>query len=147
MSFSIASGPIEPAALARGLADAACGGYASFEGWVRNHQDGRAVDALEYEVYHPLALSEGEAVLAEARDRFDIVAIAAMHAQGRLEIGELAVWVGVAAHHRDAAFDACRYAIDQIKLRLPIWKKEFYSDGDSGWVNCTACAEKAHFHD
>lgn len=147
MSFRITSRPIDPATLARGLADAACGGYASFEGWVRNHQDGRAVDALEYEVYHPLALSEGEAVLAEARDRFDIVAISAVHAEGRLEIGDLAVWIGVAAHHRDAAFDACRYAIDQIKLRLPIWKKEFYSDGDSGWVNCTACAEKAHLHD
>lgn len=147
MSFSIAEGTIDTRALAQALAHDDCGGYASFEGWVRNHQDGRAVLALEYEVYQPLALSEGQAVLAEARDRFDIVDIAAVHAQGRLEIGELAVWIGVAAHHRDAAFDACRYAIDQVKLRLPIWKKEFYADGDSEWVNCAACAEKAHVHD
>ncbi|MFK7955923.1 MAG: molybdenum cofactor biosynthesis protein MoaE [Lysobacterales bacterium] len=144
MMFEISSEPLNPGDLALGLADASCGGYVSFEGWVRNHQDGRAVRALEYEVYAPLALSEGKKVLAEALDRFDVESVAAVHAQGKLAIGDLAVWVGAVAHHRAAAFDACRYAIDQVKVRLPIWKKEYYRDGHSGWVNCEQCAAQGH---
>ncbi len=66
-----------------------------------------------------------------------------MHALGSLALGEMAVWVGVSAHHRDAAFAACRYIIDEVKHRVPIWKKEHYTDGDSGWVNCEACASTA----
>ncbi|MEM7706123.1 MAG: molybdenum cofactor biosynthesis protein MoaE [Pseudomonadota bacterium] len=138
--FEIAEGPLQPQELAARLANPTCGGYVSFEGWVRNHQDGRQVQALEYEVYRPLAQSEGEKVLAEARERFEVVDVAAVHAAGHLAIGGLAVWVGAVAHHRAAAFDACRYAIDQIKVRLPIWKKEFYQEGDSGWVNCEQSA-------
>ncbi len=138
--FEIFSEPLQSAQLAQRLADPSCGGYVSFEGWVRNHQDGQGVEALEYEIYQPLALSEGDKVLAEAVQRFDVVSMAAVHAVGRLDIGDLAVWVGAVAHHRAAAFDACRYAIDQIKVRLPIWKKEYYTDGNSGWVNCEQCA-------
>lgn len=144
--FQIFDQALDPATLAQQLADPTCGGYVSFEGWVRNHQDGRSVIALEYEVYRPMAMSEGHNVLAEACQRFDVVDVAAVHAQGRLDIGDLAVWVGAVAHHRAAAFDACRYAIDQIKVRLPIWKKEFYTDGHSGWVNCEQCARHGHEH-
>ncbi|MDJ0654545.1 MAG: molybdenum cofactor biosynthesis protein MoaE [Xanthomonadales bacterium] len=140
--FEICTGSVDSTRLARELADPACGGYATFEGWVRNHHEGRSVSGLEYEVYEPLAVKEGETVLAEALERFDINRAACIHAQGALDIGELAVWVGVSAPHRDAAFDACRYIIDQIKIRLPIWKKEFYVEGDSGWVNCEVCASK-----
>ena len=64
-----------------------------------------------------------------------------VHRTGLLEIGDLAVWVGVASAHRDEAFKACRYIIDELKVRLPIWKKEHYVDGDSGWVNCERCAD------
>ena len=63
---------------------------------------------------------------------------------GLLEIGDCAVWVGVCSEHRDEAFRACRYVIDEIKHRLPIWKKEHYVNGDSGWVNCERCAEHSH---
>jgi molybdopterin synthase catalytic subunit len=69
-----------------------------------------------------------------------------VHRLGELGLGELAVWVGVASGHRAEAFAACRYIIDEVKHRVPIWKKEHYLDGDSGWVNCERCAEAAHQH-
>ncbi|MDX1482728.1 MAG: molybdenum cofactor biosynthesis protein MoaE [Woeseiaceae bacterium] len=132
--------PIRVDALRRELIDPAAGAYAGFEGWIRNVNEGRSVLRLEYEAYVPLALSEGERVLAEARDRFPLLHAHCVHRTGLLDIGDCAVWVGVSAGHRDEAFLACRYIIDQVKVRLPIWKKEHYSDGDSGWVNCERCA-------
>lgn len=126
------------------VTDPVAGAYASFEGWVRNHNDGRdGVLRLEYEGYEQLGVKEGERILAEALARFDIAKAHCIHRLGVLEIGELAVWVGVTAAHRDAAFAACRYIIDEVKHRVPIWKKEHYADGDSGWVNCEACAASA----
>jgi molybdopterin synthase catalytic subunit len=116
------------------------GGVCVFEGWVRNENDGRTVQRLEYEVYAPLAIKEGKKVIAEAKQRFPFLAASCVHRSGLLEIGDCAVWVGVSAPHRDEAFKACRYIIDEIKVRLPIWKKEHYVDGDSGWVNCERCA-------
>jgi molybdopterin synthase catalytic subunit len=116
------------------------GGFCVFEGWVRNENEGRSVRRLEYEVYAPLAISEGEKVIAEAMQRFPFLSACCVHRSGLLEIGDCAVWVGVSAPHRDEAFKACRYIIDEIKTRLPIWKKEHYVDGDSGWVNCERCA-------
>ena len=86
---------------------------------------------------------EGERILAEARQRFGVARVACAHRVGPLAIGELAVWVGVSAAHRGEAFDACRYIIDEVKHRVPIWKKEYYQDGDSGWVNCERCAAAA----
>lgn len=136
--------PIEPAVLSRKLANVHCGGFVTFEGWVRDHNEGRKVEALEYEVYTPIAESEGAVILAEAKERFEITEAWVEHREGRLALEDCAVWVGVAAAHRGAAFDACRYIIDNVKVRLPIWKKEFYVDGDSGWVNCEACAEHNH---
>lgn len=131
--------PIEPERLRNALDNPAAGAFASFEGWIRNHNEGHAVARLEYEAYAPLAVSEGERVLQEALDRFDILDARCVHRHGMLEIGDCAVWVGVAAAHRDAAFHACRYIIDEVKIRLPIWKKEHYPNGDSGWVNCERC--------
>ena len=115
--------------------DARVGGYASFEGWVRDHNDGRAVAGLRYEAYAELAEREGEAILADALQRFDIVDAACVHRSGDLAIGELAVWVGVSAAHRDAAFAACRWIIDEVKARVPIWKHERYAEGDAGWLH------------
>jgi molybdopterin synthase catalytic subunit len=132
---------IDAEALKRSLANAGAGGFCSFEGWVRNLNDGRAVRRLEYEAYEPLVVSEGQRVLDEARRRFPFLEARCVHRTGLLEIGDLAVWVGVASEHRDEAFKACRYIIDELKVRLPIWKKEHYVDGDSGWVNCERCAE------
>ena len=142
--FGFSRGPVDLAACRAQLADPAAGAYASFEGWVRNHNEGRdGVLRLEYEGYEQLGVKEGERIIAEALDRFDISSAHCIHRLGELEIGALAVWVGVSAAHRDAAFAACRYIIDEVKHRVPIWKKEHYADGNSGWVNCEACAAHA----
>jgi len=126
------------------LADPACGGYATFEGWVRDRNEGQRVRGLEYEAFEALGLREGERIIAEARERFGVAHAACVHRIGALAVGELAVWVGVSAVHRDEAFRACRYIIDEVKHRLPIWKKEHYLNGDSGWVNCERCATAPH---
>ena len=149
--FRFSSAPLDESALRAELSDPTCGGYAAFEGWVRNHNEGVRVRRLEYEAFEPLAIKEGERIIAEAIARFGVEHAACVHRIGALEIGEQAVWVGVAAHHRDEAFRACRYIIDEVKHRVPIWKKEHYENGDSGWVNCERCAEHAqhagHPHD
>ncbi|NQV86128.1 MAG: molybdenum cofactor biosynthesis protein MoaE [Woeseiaceae bacterium] len=122
------------------LRNSGSGGVCIFEGWVRNENEGRTVLQLEYEVYEPLAVREGAKVIAEAQQQFPFLEATCVHRSGLLEIGDCAVWVGVSAPHRDEAFKACRYIIDQIKVRLPIWKKEHYAGGDSGWVACERCA-------
>ena len=138
---------IEPQTLRAQLADPACGGYAAFEGWVRDSHEGVRVRHLEYEAFEALAVREGERILAEAIARFGVAHAACLHRVGELAIGELAVWVGVSAPHRHEAFLACRYIIDEVKQRVPIWKKEHYLSGDSGWVNCERCAAPpAHAH-
>jgi sulfur-carrier protein adenylyltransferase/sulfurtransferase len=139
-TFSFTREKIDDAALRTQLFDPAAGGYTSFEGWVRNHNEGLAVRHLEYEAFEPLAIKEGERIVAEAIKRFGVEHAACVHRIGDLAIGEMAVWVGVSARHRDEAFRACRYIIDEVKHRVPIWKKEHYVNGDSGWVNCERCA-------
>jgi molybdopterin synthase catalytic subunit len=133
--FRISDVAIEVAPLREALLSARAGAYASFEGRVRDHNDGRPVRALRYEAYLALAEAEGAKVLAEARANFAILDAACVHRVGELELGELAVWVGVSAGHRDAAFAACRYVIDEIKARVPIWKQERYADGEAGWLH------------
>ncbi len=138
--FRLQSTPIIADPRAAGLTDAANGGYVSFEGWVRDHNEGRAVRRLEYEAMSGLAEREGERIIAEACARYGVAHACCVHRVGELAIGDLAVWVGVGARHRDEAFRACRYIIDEVKHRVPIWKKEHYEHGDSGWVNCERCA-------
>lgn len=142
-AFELVEDAIDPAELKRALSASAAGAAVSFEGWVRDHHGGEAVTALEYEAHAGIAAAQGEAILAEARERFDVIIIRAQHRVGRLEIGDCAVWVGVSAAHRGAAFDACRYVIDELKARLPIWKKEHYAHGPSGWVNCATRGARA----
>jgi sulfur-carrier protein adenylyltransferase/sulfurtransferase len=139
-TFRFSRTPIDVESLRTELADPTCGGYTSFEGLVRNHNEGLSVRHLEYEAFEPLAVKEGERIVAEAIKRFGIEHAACVHRIGDLAIGEMAVWVGAAARHRDEAFRACRYIIDEVKHRVPIWKKEHYENGDSGWVNCERCA-------
>jgi molybdopterin synthase catalytic subunit len=134
---------LRPDELRDRLTDPRAGAYAAFEGWIRNENEGHDVLRLEYESYEPLAVKEGERVLREAAEKYPILEAECVHRVGMLEIGECAVWVGVTAPHRDEAFAACRYIIDQVKVRLPIWKKEHYADGHSGWVNCERCAAHA----
>jgi len=133
--FALSDAPFDIAPLRQRLLDTRAGGYCAFEGWVRDRNDGRAVEGLTYEAYATLAEAEGERILAEAVERFAILDAACVHRVGRLALGELAVWVGVAAGHRDGAFAACRWIIDEVKARVPIWKHELYVDGDAGWLH------------
>ncbi|GAB6853160.1 hypothetical protein JCM15831A_01840 [Asaia astilbis] len=82
-------------------------------------------------------------MLREAEARFDIVAASCIHRTGSLVIGDMAVWIGVSAAHRDAAFTACRFVIDEIKKRVPIWKRERYADGHSEWIACHEVTENS----
>jgi len=141
--FSLHEGALEPQQLRARLQQSACGGFVAFEGWVRDHNEGRRVLRLEYEAFAPLAVREGERILAEARERFGVQHVHCAHRIGALGIGDIAVWVGVSAAHRGECFEACRYIIDEVKHRVPIWKKEHYESGDSGWVNCEHCAAVA----
>lgn len=136
--FEISRLAIECDALKKSMSHDKAGALICFEGWVRNHHDGRAVDALAYQAYETLAETEGEKILAEARGRFEIIDAVCVHRIGDLNIGDCAVWVGITAAHRDAAFAACRYVIDEVKQRVPIWKKEKYRDGSSDWLHPTA---------
>lgn len=133
--FAISDQPIDIAPLRDALLDQRAGAFASFEGWVRDHNDGRAVTGLQYEAYVALAETEGERILADSITRFEITDARCVHRTGELRLGELAVWVGVAAAHRDAAFAACRWIIDEVKARVPIWKHERYAEGPAGWIH------------
>jgi molybdopterin synthase catalytic subunit len=145
--FRLTNKPIDAAALRAELENAAAGACVAFEGIVRNHNDGRSVLRLEYEAYPALANKEGEDIVRAALEKFGILGAACVHRVGPLEIGGMAVWVGVAAAHRGAAFDACRYIIDEVKRRVPIWKREFYADGTVEWVGCAGCAQPDHAAD
>jgi molybdopterin synthase catalytic subunit len=139
--FRLSANAIDPVPLQRGLADARAGACATFEGWVRDRNEGQPVLSLEYEAYGPLAEKEGDRILAEAREKFALLGALCVHRVGHLQLGELAVWVGVTAEHRGAAFDACRYIIDEAKARVPIWKKEHYAGGATAWINCATRGE------
>jgi molybdopterin/thiamine biosynthesis adenylyltransferase/molybdopterin synthase catalytic subunit/rhodanese-related sulfurtransferase len=120
--------------LAQPLEQSGAGGFVSFEGKVRNHAGGRDVVRLEYEAYPELAEKEGEVLCQEAVGQFGLLAVEVAHRTGLLEIGETAVLIQVAAPHRREAFAACEWIIDQLKHRVPIWKREHYAEGDSGWI-------------
>ncbi|MDE2154397.1 MAG: ThiF family adenylyltransferase [Xanthomonadaceae bacterium] len=135
--FSLSAGPVDLVQLRADLQQPGSGGFCSFEGWVRDSNEGREVSGLEYEAYAELAQAEGERIVAEAIARYGVPAARCVHRTGALEVGDLAVWIGVSGAHRDEAFRACRYIIDEIKHRLPIWKKEHYLDGDTAWVACS----------
>lgn len=139
--FSIVHEPIDLDAVRASLEDHRCGAAVFFEGRVRDHNEGRAVDRLEYEVYEPLSVAEGARIIEEARLRWSILGVVGVHRAGMLELGDIAVVVGVVSPHRDEAFQAARYIIDEAKQRLPIWKREHYRDGDRHWVNCHRCAQ------
>ena len=121
------------------LSNPRAGACVTFEGWVRNHNEGRKVLWLEYEAYKQMAVDEGRKILEQALQKFDVLKVISVHRTGKLNIGDIAVWVGVNACHRKPAFEACEMIINEIKLRVPIWKKEHYADGDADWVLCKNC--------
>lgn len=141
--FRLSSTVLDPVTLQRALADVRAGACVTFEGWVRNRNEGQPVLSLEYEAYTPLAEKEGARILAEAQHKFALIGAVCVHRSGHLQLGDLAVWVGVTAEHRGAAFDACRYIIDEAKARLPIWKKEHYATGATAWINCATRGDHA----
>ena len=113
------------------------GGQCIFEGMIRNHNDGRSVERLEYECYEELALKEFKRIAQEAIGRFELTEVLVHHRKGPLDIGDTAVLVITLAHHRNEAFLGTRYVIDELKKRAPIWKKEFYKDGSHSWPRCS----------
>jgi|GEM_PF-360951 molybdopterin synthase catalytic subunit len=144
--FSISNTPIDIDALKRQVSTPEAGAFVAFEGWVRENNEGKAVTALEYEAYEELAVKEGQRILEEAR-KFDILKAYCVHRTGPLKIGDLAVIVVVSSAHRKEAFVACEFIINEIKKRVPIWKRESYADGTTSWVNCAHGHESEHKHD
>jgi len=110
------------------------GARSVFEGTVRDTNDGHDVTKLEYECYEPLAMKEGNRILDEAIEKFGLIDAFCIHRVGTLEVGETAVIVVATSGHRDEAFKGCRYIIDEVKCRVPIWKKEHYQDGETEWL-------------
>jgi molybdopterin synthase catalytic subunit len=131
---SLSEQPLDAAAVAARVTRPDAGGVVQFVGAVRDHARGRAIRHLEYEAYPPMALSEMEKICDAAERRWPGVRVAIAHRVGHLAIGDLAVVVVAAAPHRAEAFDACRFAIDTLKERVPIWKKEVATDG-AYWVD------------
>lgn len=135
--FELTSAPIDSAALQARLTAPEAGALTIFEGRVRNHHLGKPVTKLEYEAFDDMARLEGEAITTETERIYPGTKVLCVHRTGSLAIGEAAVWIGVASAHRQAGFAACRHVIEEIKLRLPVWKKEHHPDGAAEWVNCT----------
>jgi molybdopterin synthase catalytic subunit len=134
IQFGLISEAPDLGALSEFLADPGAGARVTFDGRVRNHNDGSAVAELEYQAYPALVVKAGQRILEEEAGRFGLLKVAAVHRTGKLAIGESAVWVGVASAHRGEAFDGARVIMERLKYELPIWKKETYTDGRTEWV-------------
>lgn len=133
--------PIDPARILASVASPAHGATVLFLGTVRDHAEGRAVDGLEYSAYEAMAREELARVLAEAAERFPGTRVAVEHRLGALALGDVAVAVAAAHAHRGPAFDAARYVIEELKQRVPIWKREQFTHGGRTWVGMPAAAE------
>ena len=142
MRASIVTHPLDTEALLREVADARRGGTALFVGTVRSVNEGREVIAIEYSAYESMAEREMSTVLTEAEAMNEGVVLVAEHRIGRLEVGDASIAIAAAHEHRGRALDALRYAIDEIKKRAPIWKREFYVDGSESWVDPTQAAAR-----
>ena len=135
MFIKITTEPLSGQALNDLVKRASDGAVVTFDGIVRDNFDGRPVRALEYEAYAEMAEKKMAEIGTEVQRKFDVGDIAMMHRLGHLEIGESSIVIAVAAPHRHAAFEACAYAMDRVKEDVPVWKKEFFADGDAHWVN------------
>jgi molybdopterin synthase catalytic subunit len=134
---TLTTAPLDLASLVASVSDSSYGAIASFVGVVRDHHGGRSVIELEYSAYQPMAERIIASIVAEVEARWPVRA-AVRHRIGLLAIGEAAVAVVVASGHRDEAFTACRFVIEAVKSRVPIWKRERYADGTEAWVDPTA---------
>jgi molybdopterin synthase catalytic subunit len=131
--FELTTEPIDVGEVARRVVPAACGATVTLDGYVREWTRGRRTLHLVYEAYAPMALRELGRLCRELRERFDVEHVGIVHRTGRLEIGETSVVISVSAPHRRAAFEACEWAIRELKRTVPVWKKEFFADGEV-WV-------------
>jgi molybdopterin synthase catalytic subunit len=143
LTAALVDRPIDPASLLTAVADHRTGATVLFLGTVRDTHDGRAVIGIDYHAYTSMAEREIRSVIEEAARRFDLVALAVEHRIGYLELGDVSV--GVAASHprRQPALDATACVIDEIKRRVPIWKREHYADGTREWVDPTRATQGA----
>ncbi len=138
MRSAIVDHVIDPASLTAEVAGDGNGAVVLFLGTVRDSNDGRAVTGIEYSAYRSMAERELAAIVAEASREFGTTDVVVEHRIGTLTIGDVSVAIAVAHPHRGAAYDASRYAIEQIKRRVPIWKREHYADGTREWIDPTA---------
>ncbi|HTS12360.1 MAG TPA: molybdenum cofactor biosynthesis protein MoaE [Candidatus Limnocylindrales bacterium] len=127
--FQLVREPIDSRAITESMKAPEDGALVVFDGFVRNNFKGQSTRYLEYEAYEPMAQAKMREIGAHIRANFSIRRVAIVHRLGRLEVGETSVLIAVASAHRAAAFDACRYAIDALKRSVPIWKKEYFSNG------------------
>jgi molybdopterin synthase catalytic subunit len=134
--IGLSATPLDPEALVRAVRSDAHGAVVTFLGTTRETSPGdpRPVVALEYEAYESMAIAVMEEIAAETRERFGPLGIAMMHRTGRVSLGQPSVAVVIAAPHRGRAFEACRYAIDALKSRVAVWKREIYRDGNAAWI-------------
>ena len=116
------------------VTDPSCGGIAVFVGTVRNSTQNKEVTQLDFSTYKPMAIKEMKKIAQLALEKFSIKKIAIHHAEGLLQIEDIPVIITVSSKHRKAAFEACQFAIDTLKETVPIWKKEYFTDGEV-WVN------------
>jgi molybdopterin synthase catalytic subunit len=131
--FEVVEHPLDLARLVAAVGRADAGAIATFLGTTRDHNAGRLVTRLEYEAYPEMAVREMRRIGQQALERFDAKAVAIVHRVGVVEVGEASVAIAASAAHRDAAFAACRFAIDRLKEIVPIWKKEYYAGGEI-WI-------------
>ncbi|MFN2398708.1 MAG: molybdenum cofactor biosynthesis protein MoaE [Gemmatimonadaceae bacterium] len=142
MRVAIVERPIDGGGLLSEVSRETNGAAILFIGTVRDANDGRRVSGIEYSAYEQMAEDELKAIAGEASSRFGTESIVVEHRVGHLEIGETSVGIAVAHPHRAAAYDASRFIIEQIKLRVPIWKREEYVDGSRHWIDPTAIRER-----
>lgn len=140
--FQLVRRPIEPREIIESLKAPEDGALVAFDGFVRNHSQGRRTLYLEYEAYEAMAYAQMRAIAAEIRAKFAVHRLAIVHRLGRMEIGETAVLIAVSSPHRAAAFDACRWAIDAVKRTVPIWKREYFSGG-AAWAEGQVPSQEA----
>ena len=133
--FALLDCAIDERRLKEMLDNDSCGAFVSFEGRVRNHNNASSVARLSYYGYEALAINQGRQIIEEAKQKFEITHAIAIHRIGALEIGDIAVWIGVAAAHRYPAFDACRWLLDTIKADIPVWKQEYYENEPAKWLS------------
>jgi molybdopterin synthase catalytic subunit len=140
--FQISFAPLSLDEVYRLAEDPANGAIVLMSGTVRQQTDGRAVTALEYQAYEPMAIAIFQQIARQIRQQWpDANRVIIYHRIGKLTVGEISVLVAVGCPHRSEAFDACRFAIDTLKHEAPIWKKEYWADGSSSWVSIGSCEE------